>query len=338
MKISILGAGSWGTAISLLLSKKNFEVCVWDRNDKVLDDIKLNRKNDRYLPGITLSSNIIPKYDIKEAIDGAEMIVVAVPSHAVRDVCSKIKDCVIKDQIFISLTKGIEDKTFKRMSQVIEEFFPENKVAVLSGPSHAEEVSRDIPTAVVVASKHEDVALKVQDIFMTPNFRVYTNTDIIGVEIGGAVKNIIALAAGISDGLGFGDNTKAALMTRGIAEIARLGIALGANPMTFTGLSGIGDLIVTCMSMHSRNRRAGILIGKGKSLKEALEEVNMVVEGVNTTKSTYQLSLSIGVEMPITKELYNVLFNGKDPKLAVTELMQRDKKDELESMLFKVVI
>ncbi|MDO6354391.1 NAD(P)H-dependent glycerol-3-phosphate dehydrogenase [Caloramator sp. CAR-1] len=330
MKIAVLGGGSWGTAIAVLLSKKSNDVYIWDRNASILEEIKYKRQNSKYLPDVIIPKNVDVRFNLEETIKSSDIIVVAVPSHAVRELCLKIKEFVNENQIFVSLTKGIEDKTFKRMSEILGEFFPNNKIAVLSGPSHAEEVSKDIPTAIVAASKDEDTALKVQDIFMTPNFRVYTNTDVVGVEIGGAVKNIIALAAGISDGLGFGDNTKAALMTRGIAEIARLGTALGANPMTFAGLSGIGDLIVTCTSMHSRNRRAGILIGKGKKVEEALSEIKMVVEGVNTTKSTYELSKKIGIEMPITEKLYNVLFNGKDAKEAVTELMQRDKKDEIQ--------
>lgn len=330
MKIAVLGGGSWGTAIAVLLSKKAYNVIVWDRNAAILEEVKYKRQNSRYLPDVVIPGNLDISFSLEDTVNNSDVIVIAVPSHAVRDLCLKIKGFVSENQIFVSLTKGIEDKTFKRMSEIIEEIFPNNKIAVLSGPSHAEEVSRDIPTAIVAASRDENIALKVQDIFMTPNFRVYTNTDVVGVEIGGAVKNIIALAAGISDGLGFGDNTKAALMTRGIAEIARLGTALGANPMTFAGLSGIGDLIVTCTSMHSRNRRAGILIGKGKKVEEALSEINMVVEGVNTTKSTYELSRKIGVEMPITEKLYNVLFNGKDAKEAVTELMQRDRKDEIQ--------
>lgn len=279
-----------------------------------------------------MPSGIKTTTDIEKCITDSNIIVMAVPSHAVREVCVNLKGIVKKEQIFVSLAKGIENVTFKRMSEVIEEHFTENDVAVLSGPSHAEEVSRDIPTTVVASSKSKTIAEYIQDIFITPKFRVYTNPDIIGVEVGGAVKNIIALAAGISDGLGYGDNTKAALMTRGIAEIARLGVALGAQPLTFAGLSGIGDLIVTCTSMHSRNRRAGILIGQGKTVEEATSEVKMVVEGINTTKSTYELSKKVGIEMPITTELYKVLFEGKNPKYAVSELMLRDKKHEIEEV------
>ncbi|QCX32562.1 NAD(P)H-dependent glycerol-3-phosphate dehydrogenase [Caloramator sp. E03] len=332
MKISILGAGSWGSAIAVLLSKKSYDISIWDRNISLLEEINRTRENIRYLPGVLMPTNIKAFEDIGKCIEGCEIIVMAVPSHAVRQVCISLKGVVKKDQTFVSLAKGIENATFKRMSEIIEEHFPENNVAVLSGPSHAEEVSKDIPTTVVSSSKSIQVAEYIQDVFITPKFRVYTNTDIIGVEVGGAVKNIIALAAGVSDGLGYGDNTKAALMTRGIAEIARLGVALGAQPLTFAGLSGIGDLIVTCTSMHSRNRRAGILIGQGKTVEEATSEVKMVVEGINTTKSTYELSQKIGVEMPITTELYKVLFEGKNPKYAVSELMLRDKKHEIEEV------
>lgn len=328
MKIAVLGGGSWGTAISVLLSKKGYDVNVWDRNIEMINEMNARRENLRYLPGVLIPANVKGTLELKETIKDVKIIVIAVPSHAVREICQGISQYVKEEQIFVSLAKGIENGTFMRMSEIINEYFHHNKIAVLSGPSHAEEVSRDIPTAIVAASYDEETAIYVQDIFMTPKFRVYTNKDVVGVEIGGAVKNIIALAAGISDGLGFGDNTKAALMTRGISEIARLGVALGAEPLTFAGLSGIGDLIVTCTSMHSRNRRAGILIGQGKTVDEAINEVKMVVEGIKTTKSTYKLAQRLGVEMPITSELYKVLFEGKNAKYAVTELMLRDKKEE----------
>lgn len=336
MKIGILGAGSWGTAIAILLAKKGCEIKIWDRNLETLEEIRINKENIKYLPGIVIPYGMTSVNDIGECVKEAEVIVMAVPSHALREVCYKIQPYINKNQILVSLAKGIENKTLKRMSEVIEEVLPNNGVCVLSGPSHAEEVSRDIPTTVVASSKNKETAQFIQDIFITPKFRVYINPDIIGVELGGAVKNIIALGAGISDGLGYGDNTKAALMTRGIAEIARLGETMGANPLTFAGLSGIGDLIVTCTSMHSRNRRAGILIGKGKSVEEAALEVKMVVEGINTTKSTYDLSKKVGVEMPITNELYKVLFENKSPKYAVTDLMMRDKKHEIEEVVQKM--
>jgi glycerol-3-phosphate dehydrogenase (NAD(P)+) len=333
MNIGVVGAGSWGTAIGVLLSKKGYDVKIWDRNKDLINEINVSHQNIKYLPGIDLSENIIAVEALKDCIADSSILVMAVPSHAVRSACEGMKDLINNEHVFVSLAKGIENESLKRISEIIEEYFPQNRIAVLSGPSHAEEVSRDIPTTVVSTSKCLETAELVQDVFITPKFRVYTNPDIIGVELGGAVKNIIALAAGISDGLGYGDNTKAALMTRGITEIARLGVAMGADPLTFAGLSGIGDLIVTCTSMHSRNRRAGILIGKGKSIEEAQEEIKMVVEGINTTRSTYELSKKIGVEMPITEELYNVLFMEKDPKTAVAELMLRDRRHELEEVV-----
>lgn len=336
MKIGIIGAGSWGTAIGILLSKKDYVVEIWDRNTEVIDDINNFRENVKYLPGVKIPLSFHGVYEIQTAIEGADMIIVAVPSHAVRNVCETMKAYISKEQVIVSLAKGIENKTFKRMSEIIEEYYNDNPIGVLSGPSHAEEVSRGIPTTVAVASKNIETAEFIQDTFISPNFRVYTNMDVIGVELGGAVKNIIALAAGISDGLGYGDNTKAALMTRGITEIARLGVALSAEPLTFAGLTGIGDLIVTCTSMHSRNRRAGILIGQGRTVKEALDEVKMVVEGVNATLSVYELAKEINIEMPITNELYKVLYEGKPPRNAVTELMLRDKRHEMEEVAKKM--
>lgn len=336
MNIGIIGAGSWGTAIGVLLSKKGYSVKMWDRKKETLDEINISRENIKYLPGVLIPSGLSAVASLEECVSGVDIIVIAVPSQAVRSVCEQFKDLVSDNQIFVSLAKGIEIGSLKRMSEILEEYFPNNKITVLSGPSHAEEVSRDIPTTVTVACKDRETAEFIQDTFITPKFRVYTNPDVAGVEIGGAIKNIIALAAGISDGLGYGDNTKAALMTRGIAEIAKAGVAAGAEPLTFAGLSGIGDLIVTCTSMHSRNRRAGILIGKGKSVEEALEEIGMVVEGVNTTKSAYELSKKINIEMPITHELYKVLFEGKNAKYAVSELMLRDKKHEIEEVVQKM--
>ncbi len=265
---------------------------------------------------------------IEEAIDGADYIVLSVPSHVIRSMCIAIKGKIPRDIPIISIAKGIEEDTDKRLSVVIEEEL-DNPVVVLSGPSHAEEVVMRIPTTIVSTSKEMKFAADVQDLFMTPYFRVYTNDDIIGVEVGGAVKNVIALAAGVIDGLGYGDNTKAALLTRGMKEISRVGIALGGRAETFYGLTGMGDLIVTCTSMHSRNRRAGLLIGKGMSLEDALKEVGMVVEGVKACRAFYQLKERIGISMPITDGLYKGLFEGKNAKSIVDELMNRDKKSEL---------
>lgn len=327
--ISIIGAGSWGTAISILLGKKGYNVSIWDRNRELLTEIDKARENIRYLPGVIVPQSVRPCYELSDCIRQTDVIVIGVPSHAVREACRLLKNSITKEQRIVSLAKGIENGTYLRMSQVISEELPDNDICVLSGPSHAEEVSRDIPTTIVASSKKKDVAEYIQELFMTPKFRVYTNPDIIGVELGGAIKNIIALGAGISDGLGFGDNTKAALMTRGITEMARLGVAMGADTFTFAGLTGIGDLIVTCTSMHSRNRRAGILIGQGKSVEEAVDEVKMVVEGIKTTSAAYELSKKYNIEMPITKKLYEVLFTGKDPKYAVSELMLREKTKEI---------
>lgn len=331
-KVAILGAGSWGTGLSTLLAKKGCTVSIWDRNKDRLSEIASLRENKRYLPGVSIPENVNVSGNITECISNAQVIVMGVPSHAVREVCGYIKNDVKKDQIILNIAKGIENGTYMRMSEVIESVIPGMNVCVLSGPSHAEEVARDIPTAVVASSRTRKTADYIQDMFMTPKFRVYTNPDIIGVELGGALKNIIALAAGISDGLGYGDNTKAMLMTRGISEITRLGVAMGADSFTFSGLSGIGDLIVTCTSMHSRNRRAGILIGQGKTVDEAQAEVKMVVEGVKTTIAAYELSQKHEVEMPITKVLYQVLFKSKNPQYAVSELMTRQKTEEIHEV------
>lgn len=326
-KVAFLGAGSFGTALSLLLASKGLEVNIWDRDEEVINNINNHRRNYKYTKDIYISELITAYNNIKETVQGCNYIVLAVPSHAIRSLCSKIKDIIPKDAIIISIAKGIEDKTNKRLSQVISEELL-NPVVILSGPSHAEEVLLNIPTTVVVTSTDMTYAEKVQDLFMSPNFRVYTNDDIIGIEIGGSVKNIIALAAGVCDGIGYGDNAKAALMTRGMVEIIRIGEKLGGRAETFSGLTGMGDLIVTCTSMHSRNRRAGILIGKGMELEDAVKEIGMVVEGVKACKSFYELKEELNIEMPITHVLYEVLFQGKDPKAAVEELMSRDKKSE----------
>lgn len=327
-KVAFLGAGSFGTALSLLLVSKGLEVSIWDRDEEVINNINNYRRNYKYTKDIYISELITAYNNIKETVQGCNYIVLAVPSHAIRSLCSKIKDIIPKDAIIISIAKGIEDKTNKRLSQVISEELL-NPVVILSGPSHAEEVLLNIPTTVVVTSTDMTYSEKVQDLFMSPNFRVYTNDDIIGIEIGGSVKNIIALAAGVCDGIGYGDNAKAALMTRGMVEIIRIGEKLGGRAETFSGLTGMGDLIVTCTSMHSRNRRAGILIGKGMKLEDAVKEIGMVVEGVKACKSFYELKEELNIEMPITHVLYEVLFQGKDPKAAVEELMSRDKKSEV---------
>jgi glycerol-3-phosphate dehydrogenase (NAD(P)+) len=326
-KITFLGGGSFGTALAVLLAEKNNIVNVYDRDKNVVDEINIKRTNGKYMKELIIPGSVTAFNLVEEAIEGAEYIVLSVPSHVIRDMCKLLKGKIPKDIPIISIAKGIEEDSDKRLSLVIEEEL-DNPVVVLSGPSHAEEVSMKLPTTIVSTSKDMKYASDVQDLFMNSYFRIYTNDDIIGVEIGGAVKNIIALAAGVIDGLGYGDNTKAALLTRGMKEISRIGIALGGKAETFYGLTGMGDLIVTCTSMHSRNRRAGLLIGKGMNVDEALKEVGMVVEGVKACRAFYQLKEKINISMPITDGLYKGLFEGKDPKVIIDELMMRDKKSE----------
>lgn len=330
--VSVIGAGSWGTAIAKLLSDKGCDVKLWVREKELAERINNTRENSDYLPGAMLPENLTAASDMEYCCSGSEAVIIAAPSHAMRDVCKQMKPFISKGQVIVSLTKGIENDTLLRMSEVIGEFMPENEVGVLSGPSHAEEVAKGIPTAVVASSRKRITAEYIQDIFMTPMFRVYTNPDIIGVELGGSLKNVMALGAGIIDGLELGDNTKAAIMTRGIVEMARLGESLGASRNTFAGLSGIGDLIVTCTSMHSRNRRAGIAIGQGKSVEEVLGSTKMVVEGVRTTKSACMLAKRQEVEMPITQEIYNLLFNKADIRKSVVNLTTRTKTHEIEDI------
>ncbi|MFD3156490.1 NAD(P)H-dependent glycerol-3-phosphate dehydrogenase [Haloimpatiens sp. FM7330] len=326
--VSFLGGGSFGTALGIMLGKKGLDVSIWDRKPSVVEDINIKKENIKYLPNVVIPSNVKAYSDIEHVIKNSKFIVLCVPSHAVREICRKIKGKLRDDQVIINISKGIEQETKKRLSEVIKSELPHNHVVALSGPSHAEEVAMDIPTTAVVTSENMEYAALVQDLFMTSKFRVYTNDDIVGIEIGGAVKNIIALAAGISDGIGYGDNTKAALMTRGMSEIIRIGVKLGGKRETFYGLTGMGDLIVTCTSMHSRNRRAGILIGKGIPMEEACKEIGMVVEGIKACKAFYELKSNLSVPMPITDMLYKVLFQNKDPKYGVYELMTRDRKSE----------
>lgn len=332
-KMCVLGAGSWGSALALSLAKKGYEVSLWTLNEEQADKINKTKENIDYLPGILFPNNITVTTRLEEALENSKIVVLAVPSQAIRSVCQNIKPYVKENQILVDVAKGLEKGTGLRLSEVCKEEIPNNPYVALSGPSHAEEVSRDIPTTVVVASENLEIAQTVQDIFMSPKLRVYTNPDIVGVELGGALKNIIAFGAGICDGLGFGDNAKAALMTRGISEISRLGVAMGANTSTFAGLSGIGDLIVTCTSMHSRNRRAGILIGQGKSLDETLTEVKMVVEGITATEVAYKVAKELGVDMPITNAIYSVLYEGMNPNEVVIDLMMRNKTHEMEEIV-----
>ncbi|MCD7033353.1 NAD(P)H-dependent glycerol-3-phosphate dehydrogenase [Metabacillus sp. GX 13764] len=335
-KIAVLGAGSWGTALAIVLADNQHEVLLWGHRKELIDEINTSRRNQKYLPGIDLPAGITGSSSLEEALKDADAVILAVPAKAVREVLQEAVKLNPDPMTVVHVSKGIEPDSLKRISEILEEEVPEallKDVVVLSGPSHAEEVSRRHPTTVTSASKNMQAAEYIQDLFMNQNFRVYTNPDVIGVEIGGALKNIIALAAGITDGLGYGDNAKAALMTRGLAEIARVGSSMGANPLTFSGLTGIGDLIVTCTSVHSRNWRAGNMLGKGKQLEEVLEEMGMVVEGVRTTKAAYQLSQKYDVKMPITAALYQVLFSGESPKEAVDSLMSRVRTHEMEDLI-----
>lgn len=327
-RVTVIGSGSWGTALAVMLAEHGHKVTIWSRRQEAVDELLERRTNEKYLPGVKIPAEICATADRAEAVRDAEIIISAVPSRAVRQTAKDFAPYLKKEQILVNVAKGLEEGSLMRLSEVIRECVPQCRVCVLSGPSHAEEVARNIPSACLIASEDEETAKLVQREFMNPRFRLYTNTDMIGVEMGAALKNIMALAAGMSDGLGFGDNTKAALMTRGMAEMQRLGIAMGGRAETFSGLSGIGDLIVTCTSMHSRNRRAGILLGQGKSLAETLDTVQMVVEGVNTVQAACHMAEKYGVSMPITEAINNVLFHGKNVEDAVLELMTRDGKAE----------
>lgn len=334
--IGVIGGGSWGTALAILLSNKGHDVNMWLRDKKQLEDMNNTRINNKYLPDVKLPSNLKLTLDLEEVNYKKDAIILSVGTHGIREVLGKSKPYIKPSQLVVNVSKGIENDSLLTISQIVKEILPGSKYAILSGPSHAEEVAKDIPTAVVSASEEKNIAEFVQDLFITPSFRVYTNQDVMGVELGGALKNVIALGAGISDGLNCGDNTKAALMTRGIFEMARLGEKMGAELNTFSGLAGIGDLIVTCTSMHSRNRRAGILIGQGLKIDDAISQIGMVVEGIKTTKSTYMLSKKYNIDMPITVEIYGVIYEGKDVKNSVTNLMIRDRKDEMENIISQV--
>ncbi len=331
-RIAVIGAGSWATALVYLLGNKGMPVKIWARNASVVQEINEAKRNSVYLPGVVLPGNVVATGSIGEALRGATVVIYAVPSHAFRQVLGKSLKHLPREALVVNTAKGLEENTVKRLSEVFSDVVGTERAAyynLLSGPSHAEEVGKDMPTAVAISGGNPEYMSFLQDVFMTSNFRVYTNSDLIGVELAGALKNIIALGTGIADGLGFGDNTKAALMTRGLAEITRLGIIMGADPLTFAGLAGVGDLIVTCTSPHSRNRRAGIEIGKGSTLGEAVKKVKMVVEGVRTTRVAKQLSEAKRVEMPITTQMYEVLFSGLSAKKAVYNLMTREKNVEV---------
>ncbi len=326
--ISIIGAGSWGIALALLLHKNGHHITVWSIIQEEIDMLSKEHEHKEKLPGVKLPEDMEFTTDLEAAVKGKDILVLAVPSPFTRSTSHSMKEYVGEGQVIVNVAKGIEEKSLLTLSQIIEEEIPQAKVAVLSGPSHAEEVGRGIPTTIVVKKKKKTTAEWLQNIFMNEAFRVYISPDVLGIELGAALKNVVALAAGIADGLGYGDNTKAALITRGITEIARLGTAMGGRFETFCGLTGIGDLIVTCASIHSRNRRAGILIGKGYSMEEAMKEVKMVVEGVYSAKAAMALAKKYDVQIPIIEQVNAVLFDGKEAGAAVKELMIRDKKLE----------
>ena len=332
MKIGVLGAGSWGTALARVLGKNGHDVELWSALPQEIEMIQTHRELIDKLPGVKIPDNVVATSDLEATCKDKDLLVFAVASPYVRQTAKNAKQYIKDGQLIVNVGKGIEADTLDALTDIIEEEIPQCEIAVLSGPSHAEEVSRDIPTSCVVGAKSKKSALLIQDIFMNERFRVYTSPDIIGIELGGSIKNVIALAAGVVDGLGYGDNTKAALMTRGIAEISRLGTAMGGKIETFSGLSGVGDLFVTCMSEHSRNRKAGYLMGKGLSMEEAMAEVKQVVEGVYSAKAALQLSKKYEIEMPIVEQINQVLFEGKDPREAVNDLLLRDKRSEYSSL------
>jgi glycerol-3-phosphate dehydrogenase (NAD(P)+) len=333
IKIGVVGAGSWGTAIANLLGDKGFKVHLWALEKEVVQDILEFKENKTFLPSVGLSSNIIPSNDLAEVVSEKDLVILIVPSQNMREVSLDLSGYLSKNSIVVSASKGIENKTYLRMSEILKETLStisKRSIAVLSGPSFAKEVANKVPTAITVAAKHHDIAAFIQNILSTPFFRVYTNNDLVGVELGGSVKNVIAIATGISDGLGLGLNTRAAIITRGQTEIRRLGLKLGANPRTFTGLSGFGDLVLTCTGNLSRNHTVGEKIGKGMKLQDILSEMHMVAEGIKTAKSVYNLSKKKKVDMPISHTVYSALYEDVSPSEAVSQLMTRDLKKELD--------
>jgi len=327
-KVAVIGDGGWGMTLAILLHNQGYKVCLWGPFADYLKLLDKKRESPKFLPGLAIPRGIYFSADIRLAIQESALIVLAIPSHFLRGVLAQIKGEDTSGAVILSAAKGIENDTLMRMSELIEDVLGKPRIAVLSGPTISYEVARGIPTTCVVASKDATVAKEVQDVFMSERFRVYTSTDVAGVELGGALKNVIAIACGISDGLGFGTNTKAAILTRGLVEIARLGKALGARAETFAGLTGLGDLVTTCISVHGRNRGVGEQIGKGKKLKDILAKMEMVAEGVKTTKSAFLLAQKHRVEMPITAQVFAVLYEDKDPRVAVNDLMLREKKAE----------
>lgn len=333
--IGIIGAGSWGIALATLLYHNGNEITVWSILEDEIKMLQKEREHKDKLPGVKLPQDMVFTTNLEEAVKGKDFLVLAVPSPFTRSTSAKMKEFVSDGQIIVNVAKGVEETTLLTLSQIIEEEIPQAEVAVLSGPSHAEEVGRGIPTTIVVGARKKKIAEYLQNKFMSDVFRVYISPDVLGIELGAALKNVVALAAGMADGLGYGDNTKAALITRGIAEISRLGIAMGGKKETFSGLSGMGDLIVTCASMHSRNRRAGILIGQGKTMQEAMNEVKMVVEGVYSAKAAMGLAKKYNVSMPIIEQVNMILFEDKPVSEAVKDLMLRDKKIENSEIPFE---
>lgn len=334
-KAGVIGSGSWGTALARVLSKNGHEVTLWSRREEESRMLREERENKSKLPGVKLPDDILCTTDLEQTVEGKDILVLATASPSIRSMAKKMAPYVVAGQLIVDVSKGIEESTLMILTDVIAQEIPQCRAAVLSGPSHAEEVGRDIPTTVVAGAKDRETAEYIQNLFMNKVFRVYTSPDMLGIELGGALKNVIALAAGAADGLGCGDNTKAALITRGIAEMSRLGVAMGGHIETFNGLTGIGDLIVTCASMHSRNRRAGILIGQGKTMQEAMDEVKMVVEGVNSAKAAKTLAEKYGIDMPIVQEVNKVLFEDKPAREALADLMLRDKKIEHPELPWK---
>ena len=326
---AVLGAGGWGTAIAVLLAQnRQHKVALWSARAEHARPLMESRENTRFLPGVPIPANVLLTADITEATDGANLLVFAIPTIYLRGVLQRIAEQIPAKGAFLSLIKGLEIATFRRPTEIIAETLGERPMAVLSGPSHAEEVARGLPTTLVAASQDLELARWVQERFSTDRFRVYTNLDLPGVELAGALKNIIGIAAGISDGLGFGDNAKSALLTRGLTEMARFGVALGAEQSTFWGLAGMGDLITTCISRHGRNRQVGYRLGQGEKPAAILASITMVAEGVYTTRSVHDKAAQMGISMPITNEVYRVLYEAKDPRRAVTDLMLREPKGE----------
>lgn len=327
-RITVIGDGGWGTTLAMILNQKGKSVTVWGVFPEYIEIMKSKSENVKFLPGVKIPEAIALTSELAPAVRDAEILILAAPSQHMREVAGRMKGLKLDGKLFVSVSKGIENHSLMRMSQVIRDVLGKVRIGVLSGPTISYEVARGLPTTVVAAAEEEKTAKEIQDLFMTENFRIYTNTDITGVELGGSLKNVIAIAAGISDGMGFGANTKSALLVRGIVEIARLGAAMGARQETFYGVSGLGDLVTTCVSTHGRNRWFGEEVGKGKKPDEVLKSTEMVIEGVGTAESCHELQRKYNIEMPIAEEIYAIIYQGKDPKAAVRDLMTRKKKSE----------